>query len=127
MKLCIFPKKTDEQKNKGLTDKKNAEMAAAFAATPYGERIVFVPHCMRNIDKCKAKEMGSYYVCAECGACKIGQISRKSKNSVTKRYIYLKAGKRSKDSPKNSSPGPYSVSPATSRASWAWKSPKGTD
>jgi hypothetical protein len=93
MKLCLFPKKTDEEKNKALTDRKNAKSAAAFAAIPYGERVVFVPHCMRNIKKCRAKEMGSYYICAECGACKIGEISKKSKELGYKALYILKGGK----------------------------------
>jgi uncharacterized protein len=93
MKLCTFPKKTDEEKNKALTAKKNAKMADAFAAVPFGERVVFVPHCMRSIEKCKAKEMGSYYICAECGACKIGSISRKTKELGYKALYILKGGK----------------------------------
>lgn len=93
MKLCIFPKKSDDDKNKLLTEKKNRKMAEAFAATPYSDRVVFVPHCMRNIEKCKAKEMGSYYVCAECGACKIGNISKKSKELGYKALYILKGGK----------------------------------
>jgi hypothetical protein len=68
-------------------------MAGAFAATHYGERVVFVPHCMRNIDKCKAKEMGSHYICAECGACKISRISKKSKELGYKAIYILKGGK----------------------------------
>lgn len=93
MKLCVFPKKTDEEKNKALTDRKNARMSAAFAATPYQERVVFVPHCMRNVEKCKAKEMGSYYICVECGACKIAAISKKSKELGYKALYILKGGK----------------------------------
>lgn len=93
MKLCTFPKKTDEEKNKALTDKKNRQMADAFASIPYSDRVVFVPHCMRNIEKCKAKELGSYYVCAECGGCKIGNISKKSKQLGYKALYILKGGK----------------------------------
>jgi hypothetical protein len=93
MKLCIFPKKSDEEKNKALTDKKNRQMSEAFFSIPFTERIVLVPHCMRNIKSCKAKEMGSYYICAECGACKIGDISKKSKELKYKALYILKGGK----------------------------------
>ena len=93
MKLCIFPKKSDEEKNKALTDKKNRQMSEAFSAIPYSERIVLVPHCMRNNKRCKAKEMGSYYICVECGACKIGNISKKSKELNYKALYILKGGK----------------------------------
>jgi len=93
MKLCAFPKKTDEEKNKILTARKNSRSAAAFDAIPYADRIVFVPHCMRNLQKCKAKEMGSYYVCAECGACKIVEISKRSGELGYKALYILKGGK----------------------------------
>ena len=93
MKLCIFPKKTDEQKNRELTSKKNLRYAGQFASIPYSERAVLVPHCLRNIEKCKAKEMGSHYICVECGGCKIGQISKKSKELGYKAIYVLKGGK----------------------------------
>jgi uncharacterized protein len=93
MKLCTFPKKADEDKNKAFISKKNGKMAGAFASTAFSERVVFVPHCMRNIQKCKAKEMGSYFTCAECGACKIGDISKKSKELGYKAIYILKGGK----------------------------------
>ncbi len=93
MKLCKFTKITDEEKNKSITNKKNSNNSHEFTATPYAERVVFVPHCMRNIQKCEAKEMGSYYICAECGACKIGSISKKSKELGYKAIYILKGGK----------------------------------
>jgi uncharacterized protein len=93
MKLCIFPQKSDEEKNKALTAKKNRQMAEAFSSIPCSERIVLVPHCMRNNKLCKAKEMGSYYICVECGACKIGNISKKSKELKYKALYILKGGK----------------------------------
>ncbi|MFH1367901.1 MAG: DUF116 domain-containing protein [Elusimicrobiota bacterium] len=93
MELCIFPKKNNEEKNRKLTEKKNRKMAESFAAIPYTERVVFVPHCMRNIEKCKAKELGSHYICMECGACKTGNISKKSKELGYKAIYILKGGK----------------------------------
>jgi hypothetical protein len=93
MKLCVFPKKSDEEKNKALAAKKNSRMYEAFNGVPYAERVILMPHCMRNIKMCKAKEMGSYYLCAECGACKIGSISKKSKELGYKALYVLKGGK----------------------------------
>ena len=93
MKLCVFPCKSDEDNNKALTAKKNSQMSKVFYGIPYSERVVLVPHCMRNTKLCKAKEMGSYYLCAECGACKIGDISKKTKELGYKALYVLKGGK----------------------------------
>jgi hypothetical protein len=48
---------------------------------------------MRNIEKCRAKEMGSYYTCAECGACKIGPISKKATALGYQALFILKGGR----------------------------------
>jgi hypothetical protein len=72
---------------------KNKAMAAAYAAIPYNERVIFVPHCMRKVGACRAKEVGSYYLCAECNACKIGPISKKARELGYKAALILKGGK----------------------------------
>lgn len=93
MKLCVINKKTNQEKYKILTEKKNRDMERLFSATPYKERIAFVPHCLRNSEKCKAKEHGSYFICMECGACKISEISKKAKELGYKGIFILKGGR----------------------------------
>jgi uncharacterized protein len=93
LKLCVLPKKNQDQANKSMVDKKNRAMEKAFSKVPFGDRIIFVPHCMRNAPKCKAKDEGSYYLCLECAACKIGPISKKSKELGYKGIFVLKGGK----------------------------------
>ena len=93
MKLCKVFEKPAEELNRKITLKKNRAMEKAFSAVPFSKRVVFVPHCMRNISKCRAKEMGSYYICTECGACKIGPISKKTKELGYKALYILKGGK----------------------------------
>ncbi|MCX5781482.1 MAG: DUF116 domain-containing protein [Elusimicrobia bacterium] len=93
MKLCVINKKTNQEKNKILTEKKNLDMEKLFSAIPYEERIAFVPHCLRNSEKCKAKERGSYFICMECGACKISKISKKAKELGYKGIFILKGGR----------------------------------
>lgn len=68
-------------------------MAAAFAAVAFSERIVFVPHCMRSVGGCAAAEKGSYYLCAECGKCKIAAISRKCRELGYQGLYILKGGR----------------------------------
>lgn len=90
---CKHFKKTPEAINRAVTAKKNRKMAPAFAAVPFSGRVLLVPHCMRNIEKCKAKEMGSHYLCVECNACKIGPISKRSRELGYKALYILKGGK----------------------------------
>lgn len=58
---------------------KNRSLIEKFASTPYNERILVLPQCLRAKD-CPA-ELGKYgYECQECGECvikTIKQISRK--------------------------------------------------
>jgi len=91
--FCARPNKTSEALNKKIALKKNAKMAAAFAGVPFAERIVFVPHCMRNVAQCKAEEKGSYYLCKECNRCKIGTISAKCRELGYKGLYILKGGR----------------------------------
>ncbi|MHB9154544.1 MAG: DUF116 domain-containing protein [Endomicrobiales bacterium] len=90
---CTLFRKTSEEANRRIASKKNERMAKAFAAVPFGERIVFVPHCMRDVEKCRAKEAAGYYLCAECGACKVGPISKKTKALGYRGLYILKGGK----------------------------------
>ncbi|MFA5780007.1 MAG: DUF116 domain-containing protein [Elusimicrobiota bacterium] len=73
--------------HKKFTQEKNKKHFEKFLQTPADKRIILVPQCLRNIKKCKAKEFGSYYVCAECGGCKICKISQAAKSAG---YIGLK-------------------------------------
>ena len=93
MFTCVRPGKNTDVLNKKIVLKKNAKMATAFAAVPFAERVVFVPHCMRSAAACAAQEMGSYYICKECGACKIGAINKKSRDLGYKAAYVLKGGR----------------------------------
>ena len=53
---------------------KNDAHAAEFAKTQFAERAIFMPHCMRASDKCKAPMTEEGYQCLKCGACPIGKI-----------------------------------------------------
>ncbi|MFH0947980.1 MAG: DUF116 domain-containing protein [Elusimicrobiota bacterium] len=62
--------------HKKFSQEKNKKHLIKFLQTPANKRIILMPQCLRNIKKCKAKEFGSYYVCAECGGCPISKISQ---------------------------------------------------
>ncbi|MBN1823095.1 MAG: DUF116 domain-containing protein [Endomicrobiales bacterium] len=93
MKLCFRKPKSSDEACKINVQKKNNAMRKAFLDVPFNERVIFVPHCLRNVSKCRAKEMGSHYICLECGACKIADISKKSKELGYKALFILKGGK----------------------------------
>ena len=50
-----------------------------FKATPYNERILFLPHCMRNSRQCKAKYNEEGLQCRQCGACDLSALIKEAK------------------------------------------------
>ncbi|MEM4662494.1 MAG: DUF116 domain-containing protein [Candidatus Diapherotrites archaeon] len=50
----------------------------AYKKTPYNDRILFLPHCMKNSEKCKAQYGSEGLKCLKCGSCKIGIIVSKA-------------------------------------------------
>ncbi|MDR2708849.1 MAG: DUF116 domain-containing protein [Elusimicrobiota bacterium] len=92
MNLC--KNKTSKIENyKKFTQKQNKIFAKSFINTPVGKRVIFMPHCMRNVKVCKAVEHGSYYICACCGGCKIGQIYEMAKSLGYRELFILKGGR----------------------------------
>ncbi|MBN1621051.1 MAG: DUF116 domain-containing protein, partial [Endomicrobiales bacterium] len=90
---CLNKKKIKDKAYRIVTEKKNKANLKKFVSVPYSGRVVFVPQCMRNIKNCKAKEVGGYYICAECGSCKISAISKKSRELGYKALYILKGGR----------------------------------
>jgi hypothetical protein len=93
MKVCKFPVKSKEHSYKTFTDKQNKLQAEKFALVAFNKRIVFVPHCMRNISMCSAIDKGGYYICAQCGGCKINVISKLVKELGYKALCVVKGGR----------------------------------
>ncbi|MDR2351246.1 MAG: DUF116 domain-containing protein [Endomicrobium sp.] len=93
MKVCKLPAKSKEHIYKSFTDKQNNLQAEKFALVPFNKRIVFAPHCMRNVAVCADIDKGGYYICAECGGCKINAISKLVKQLNYKALYIVKGGK----------------------------------
>ncbi|MCA6080024.1 MAG: DUF116 domain-containing protein [Endomicrobium sp.] len=93
MKLCKFPKKSKEQIYKTFTDKQNKLQTKKFAHIPFNKRIIFAPHCMRNMAVCTAVEKDSYYTCAECGRCKINNIAKLARELNYQALYVVKGGR----------------------------------
>jgi hypothetical protein len=54
--------------------RKNRQNSTRYLRTPYAERLVLLPQCLRSTEKCRAEEHSSEYVCVGCGACKVAEI-----------------------------------------------------
>ncbi|MDR3253730.1 MAG: DUF116 domain-containing protein [Endomicrobium sp.] len=104
MKLCKVAGKSKENVCKAFTDKQNKLQAKKFASVPFNKRIVVVPHCMRNTTVCTAVEKEGYYICKECGGCKISEISKLVKELNYKALYVLKGGRAIKNAVKEQPP-----------------------
>ena len=93
MKLCFNFKNINKNNYAKFIKKKNSLMTEKFASTDFSERIVLLPHCMRNTKQCKAKDEGTYYSCARCGACKIAKIQKLADELGYKKVYIMKGGK----------------------------------
>jgi hypothetical protein len=72
-------------------ESKNRSLIENFASTPYKERILLLPQCLRAPD-CPA-ELGKYgYECQECGRCIIKTIRHISKKLGYKGVFILPGG-----------------------------------
>ena len=78
--------------HKKFTEEKNKKHFDKFLQIPANKRMILVPQCLRNIKKCKAKEFGSYYICAECGGCKIYKIAQTANSAGYLGLRILKGG-----------------------------------
>jgi hypothetical protein len=50
-----------------------------FKSTPYNERILFLPHCLKNSEKCTAKYNEEGLQCRDCGACQASELKKIAK------------------------------------------------
>jgi len=70
---------------------KNIAGKERFAATPYSERILFLPQCLRARE-CPAK-LGSHgYECQECGKCELLQVTHQALSLGYKSVFILPGG-----------------------------------
>ncbi len=93
MKLCFNFKNINKNNYAKFIEKRNSSMAERFRATDISQRIVLLPHCMRNTKQCKAKDEGTYYSCMKCGACKIANIQKIADELGYKKVYIMKGGK----------------------------------
>ena len=74
---------------------KNRSLIKNFASTPYNERTLLLPQCLRAKD-CPA-ELGKYgYECQQCGRCNISKIIQLTKDLGYKGTFILPGGSLAK-------------------------------
>jgi hypothetical protein len=66
---------------------KNHLNQKAFAAVPSSQRFLFISHCLRNLDVCKAVMTDEGYICKKCGGCDIFRIVTEAEKLGYKIYI----------------------------------------
>jgi len=87
----------DVLKRTGVVDEKwvhyttvqvsNGVYREAFMKVPRGERIVFIPHCLRDARNCVAPIDEEGYHCAKCGRCVIRKITDECDKRGMKWYM----------------------------------------
>jgi hypothetical protein len=92
MLFLKFFKKRKEEKDRLSIKKLNEKNKETFGKTPFKDRIVLAPRCMRNVSKCLALEQGPYFICKNCGACTIGKIDSLMKKLGYGNLYVLKGG-----------------------------------
>ena len=74
---------------------KNRSLIENFASTPYKERVLMLPQCLRAKD-CPA-ELGKYgYECQQCGSCNISKIIQITKDLGYKGTFIMPGGSLAK-------------------------------
>ncbi len=58
-----------------------------YSYTPIEDRILLIPHCLRNPEKCEAPIDDEGYHCLKCGACSISDITKAAEAHGLKWYM----------------------------------------
>jgi hypothetical protein len=82
-----------EKKYRSFVSKQNKVQRPGFAGTDFAQRLVFVPHCMRSTAVCTAKEKDFYYICQNCGGCKIARLKTLTEELGYGGFYILKGGR----------------------------------
>jgi len=70
---------------------RNAVYEPAFKKVPYKDRVLFLPHCSRNMKVCKAISNGEGTECKHCGGCNIN-IAKKLAEDLGYKKVFVVPG-----------------------------------
>lgn len=71
---------------------RNAIYEPSFKKIPYNERVLFLPHCARNSEKCKATYNEEGLECKQCGACNICDAEKIAKKLGYQKVFIVPGG-----------------------------------
>lgn len=63
-----------------------------YKRTPYNERVLFLPQCLRNSSKCKAVMGDEGWECRNCGACVVCEIRKMADELGYKKVVIAPGG-----------------------------------
>ena len=63
-----------------------------FKRVPIKKRILFLPHCLRNVEKCKGHYNDEGFECARCGACQINEILEMAEGKGYRKIFIVPGG-----------------------------------
>jgi uncharacterized protein len=70
---------------------RNSVFENEFKKTPYNERVLFLPHCARNSEKCIATQDEEGFHCGHCGGCEI-DAAEKFANDLGYKKVFMVPG-----------------------------------
>ena len=70
-----------------LVEAMNVMSRRRYVRVPADERVLLIPHCLRNPERCKAPIDDEGYHCLKCGACIIAEITRNAEEKGIKWYM----------------------------------------
>jgi len=71
---------------------RNLAFEADFKKVPFDERMIFLPHCSRNVPVCKATSDDEGLHCKECGACDVDKAMKLAKKLGYKQIFMVPGG-----------------------------------
>ncbi|MBS3057322.1 MAG: DUF116 domain-containing protein [Candidatus Diapherotrites archaeon] len=74
------------------TEIRNKLNESRYISVPFGERVLFVPQCLRNSQKCKAVLGDEGWICKECGNCKIYSLAKIAEKYGYSRHFIVPGG-----------------------------------
>ncbi len=70
-----------------LVEAMNVMSRRRYVRVPADERVLLIPHCLRDPERCKAPIDDEGYHCLKCGACIIAEITRNAEEKGIKWYM----------------------------------------
>ena len=70
-----------------LVESMNVMSRRRYVRVPADERVLLIPHCLRDPERCKAPIDDEGYHCLKCGACIIAEITRSAEEKGIKWYM----------------------------------------